>query len=141
MAQLKEPSSMDNLAYFTRRQLGSKGFAIAWVERQACPKCKKARIGKPVGEKGNVKIRAKEYQCPACKYTVDKEAYEDTLACCVTYTCPHCAKPGEASVPFTRKKVAIIDEAEGGKKVMVDAVRFACSSCKGTIDIVKKMKK
>ncbi|MEK6960145.1 MAG: hypothetical protein AABX47_03160 [Nanoarchaeota archaeon] len=139
---LKEPESMDDLAYFTRRQLlGGKGFAMAWVERQPCPKCKKATMGKPAGKDGSVKIRAKEYVCPACKYTVEKEEYEDTLTCNVKYTCPHCKKQGEASVPFDRKKVTVIDEGEGGKKSSVDAIRFACSSCSKNIDIVKKMKK
>ncbi len=138
---IKEPASMDNLSYFTRRQLGSKGFAIAWVERQPCPKCKKATMGKPVGSNGKVKIRAKEYECPACHYIVDKEAYEDTLTCNINYTCPHCAEQGDASVPFDRKKVTIIDEEEGGKKSSVEAIRFECSSCKGQINIVKKMKK
>ncbi len=138
---LKEPSSMEDLIYFTRRQLGKSGFAIAWAERQPCPKCKKAKMGKPVGKEGSVKIRAKEYECPSCKYTVEKEEYEDTLTCCVKYTCPHCAQQGEISTPFKRKKVTIIDEEGGGKKVSVDAVRFECGSCKKAIDIVKKMKR
>jgi len=137
---LKEPTSMDELVYFTRRALGKDGFAMAWVERQPCTKCKKALMGKPA-DKGKVKIRAKEYVCPACKYTVEKEEYEDTLSVCVKYTCPNCKKQGETTVPFKYKKVAIIDEEEGGKKVMVDAVRFECSSCKGKVDIVKKMKR
>ena len=138
---LKEPASMDDLVYFTRRAIGEKGFALAWVERQPCPKCKKSLMGKPVGPKGNVKIRAPQYECPSCKYSVEKEDYEESLTCNVKYTCQHCLKQGEASVPFLRKKVAIIDEEEGGKKTMVDSVRFECSSCKGKIDIVKKMKK
>lgn len=137
---LKEPTSMDGLVYFSRRAIGPIGFAMAWVRRQPCPACKKSLMGKPADPKGHVKIRAKEFQCPSCKYTVNKEAYENGLACNIKYTCPHCAKSGEASVPFVRKKVAIIDE-EGGKKVMVDSIRFECSSCKGKIDIVKKMKK
>lgn len=138
---IQEPHSMDDLVYFTRRELGLKGFAKAWVERQACPKCKKSMMGKPVDPKGKVKIRAKEYACPSCAYTVDKEAYEDGLTCKVVYTCPQCERKGEASVPFQRKKVAIIDQGEGGKKVMVEAIRFPCSSCKTNIDIVKKLKK
>jgi len=138
---LKEPESMDELVYFTRRALGTKGFAKAWVLRQACPKCKKALMGKPVGTKGNVKIRAPEYTCPSCAYTVEKEAYEHGLTCNVIYTCPNCEKKGEASVLFHRKKVAIIDEEHGGKKMMVEAIRLPCSSCTSNIDIIKKMKK
>lgn len=138
---LKEPASMDDLVYFTRRQLGKQGFAMAWVERQPCPKCKKALMGKPTDKKGSVKIRAKEYVCPACSFTAEKEAYEGGLECSIQYTCPHCEKQGEATAPFQRKKVTITDEAEGGKKVSVEAVRFECGSCRKTIDIVKKMKK
>lgn len=138
---LQEPQSMDDLVYFTRRTLGSKGFAKAWVERQACPKCRKSLMGKPLSPKGKVKIRAPTYSCPSCAYTVEKETYEDGLTCNIIYTCHQCGNKGDASVPFQRKKVAIIDLQEGDKKVMVDAIRFPCSSCKANIDIVKKMKR
>ena len=136
---VKLPESMDDLVYFTSRGIGKKGHAKAWVHKAMCPKCKKAKMGKPVGKDGSVKIRAKEYVCPACKYTVEKVAYEESLTCEVIYTCPSCGKAGEAAVPFKRKKVKIFDE-EAGKETAGESVRFPCAHCKGNVDVVKKMK-
>jgi len=134
-----EPKSMDELVYFTRRNI-KEGSVMAWVYRGDCPKCKKGKMGKPRdGKTGKVKTRATEYECPACHYTVPKDEYEDTLECEVSYTCPHCGKKGEAAIPFNRKKVRVFDE-EKQKKVSVDAIRFTCAHCKESIDIVKKMK-
>lgn len=130
---------MDELIYFTNRALGKTGHAKAWVYRGCCPKCKKGTMGKPVGKDGKVKIRAKEYVCPECGYTMEKQAYEDTLSCEIKYTCPKCNKAGETSVPFKRKKMKIFDEEEQ-KDVTGEAVRFSCLSCKETLHIVKKMK-
>lgn len=125
---LEMPNSMSECIYFTNRKLGEKGNAICWVAKQDCPKCKKAKMGKPV-EKGKVKIRAKEYVCPACNYTAEKTAYEETLTASIQYTCPACQKQGEAQIPFKRKKV------EG-----VDTLRAKCQFCSANIDITKKMK-
>ena len=87
-----EPESMDQLVYMTQRKIGD-GFVKAWDYRNDCPKCGKAKMGKPRDEKtGKVKIRAKEYQCPECKYTVDKQEYEETLTAEIKYTCPKCKK-------------------------------------------------
>ncbi|MBI4451188.1 hypothetical protein HY642_04390 [Candidatus Woesearchaeota archaeon] len=133
---LKLPDSMDDCVYFTRRT--GKGSIIAWVPRELCPKCKKSVMGKPV-EKGKVKIRAPEYTCKSCSYTVPKEEYEDGLTANIIYTCPHCSAAGEAQLPFKRKKVQVLDE-ESGKKVSVDVLRFQCAKCKQNIDIAKKMK-
>ena len=127
-----EPSSMEEVVYFTRRTIpGAKeGKVMAWAPREKCPKCKKAMMGKPRDPKtGAVKMRAKEYVCPDCKYTVPKQEYEDTLTCYIKYTCQHCGSAGETSVPFTRKSF------EG-----VKAVVFQCNSCKQKIPITKKMK-
>ena len=126
---LHEPESMDECIYFTRRIFDNgKGKAMAWVFRKDCPKCKKAPMGKPKGDDGHVKIRAKEYTCPACNYTVSKEEYEPTLTCDVKYTCSGCGKAGEASVPF--KRVSF----QG-----VKAVVFPCASCGQKIGITKKL--
>ena len=85
---LRQPKSMDECVYFTRRDVGKKGKMTAWVFREKCIKCKKELMGKPRDEKtGKPKIRAKEYECPACHYSVEKEEYEDSLQCCVEYTC------------------------------------------------------
>ena len=140
MPKLKEPESMDELVYFTRRALaGGKGEAVAWVRKQACPKCKKAPMGKPIDSKGHKKIRAKEYVCPACKYTAEKEAYEDTLTAEINYKCPFCGNDDSIKVPSKRKKVQMIDE-ETGKKTVAEAIRFQCTKCGKNIDITKKMK-
>ncbi|RJQ16985.1 hypothetical protein C4573_02900 [Candidatus Woesearchaeota archaeon] len=126
-SMLKQPQSMEELVYFTQRTIDN-GYAKVWVFKQKCPKCKKAIMGKPV-EKGAVKIRAKEYVCPSCKYTVDKEEYEDTLTASVEYICPKCMVKGEMETPFKRKNV------QG-----VLTFRFACEKCKAMIDVTKKMK-
>ncbi len=136
---LKEPSSMDELVYFTNRKVGN-GNVMAWVYRKECPKCGKALMGKLKDEKtGKPKIRATEYVCPECNYTVGKQEYEDTLTCEIKYTCPKCSYEGEAEVPFIRKKTQVFDE-EKQKKVSVDAVVFNCSKCNDKIAITKKMK-
>lgn len=126
---LKEPESMNECCYFTNRKLGEKGKAIAWAFKQDCPKCGKAKMGKPV-EKGKVKIRATEYVCPACNYTVEKTEYEETLTASVKYTCPECGKDGEIEAPFKRKNI------QG-----VKTLRVQCKDCGANIDITKKMKK
>ena len=130
---------MEECVYFTNRDIGEKGHIIAWVFRQECPKCHKALMGKPRDKKGKVMIRAKEYVCPECGYTVAKEEYEETLTVNIKYKCPHCDFEGEAQIPFKRKKIMIVDEITGKKKP-VDALRFQCEKCGKNIDITKKMK-
>ncbi len=123
------PESMDELVYMTRREIGI-GKVFCWVKKQPCPSCGKAMMGKPRDAKtGKPKIRAKEYICPECNHTVEKEEYEETLTAECKYTCPHCGKEGEGSVPFKRKKI------DG-----VDTIRFQCSTCERNIDVTKKMK-
>ncbi len=124
---LRQPESTDECVYFTRRAVG-KGFVMCWAFKEKCPKCGKAFMGKPV-EKGKVKIRAKEYVCPECKHTVEKQEYEDTLTASIVYTCPHCSHKGETTTPFKRKTF------EGAK-----AIVFQCDKCKEKIPITKKMK-
>ncbi len=137
---LKFPKSMEECIYFTRRKLGEKGSAIAWVFKQKCPKCKKSVIGKPKDEKtGKVKIRAKEYACPSCGYTMEKGKYEDTLTANIQYTCPYCGTSGEHQMSFKRKKVQLFDK-ETQKKKAADALKFQCKKCKKDILITKKMK-
>jgi len=126
---LKKPNSMEECIYFTRRAMDS-GKIMAWVFREACSKCKKGLMGKPVDAKtGSAKIRALEYVCPSCKYTVSKAEYEDTLTCNIEYTCPKCKKSGEATAPFKHKTF------QG-----VPAIVFECGACKEKIGITKKMK-
>jgi predicted RNA-binding Zn-ribbon protein involved in translation (DUF1610 family) len=125
---LKQPESMDELIYFTRRTLEPKGRLNAWAFKKMCPKCKKALMGKPV-EKGKVRIRALEYECPACKYVEEKLLHEDSLTVCVEYTCPSCSFVGEAEIPYKRKTWQ-------GVKAFI----FECGKCKTQIGVTKKMK-
>ena len=124
----KMPDSMDQCIYFTRRTLDNNGKAIAWVEREKCPKCKKGLMGKPK-EKGKVKTRATYYECPECGFQEEKKTHEEKCTVRVIYTCPYCKNSGEATTQYKRKKW------EG-----IDAYVFECSKCKKKIGITKKMK-
>ncbi|MAE13118.1 hypothetical protein CMO92_01005 [Candidatus Woesearchaeota archaeon] len=119
------PENMDECLYFSRRA-NEFGQATAWVEKEECPECHKAKMGKPT-DKGKVKIRAKEYVCPACGHEEEKTTYEPTLTVNVNYTCS-CGHKGEAQTPYKRKKF------QG-----TDAYLFECSSCNQKIPITKKM--
>lgn len=129
---------MDECVYMTNRSLGDKGSVRCWVFREKCRKCGKGMMGKPRGEDGKVKIRAKEYVCPACGYIVGKE-YEDTLTASIAYTCPKCEHAGELQMPFKRKKMKMFDD-EKQKQVTVDALQFSCSKCSHKLYVTKKMK-
>lgn len=124
---LKEPESMDEIIYFTRRTIGN-GKVMAWVYKKECPKCHKSKMGKPV-DGGKVKIRAKEYVCPECGFTEEKQAHEESLQIEAKYTCPHCGKQGEGTTEYKRKSF------EGVKAYVV-----ICEHCGGKIGITKKMK-
>ena len=125
---LRQPESMDELVYFTRRTLEPKGRINAWAFKMQCPKCKKALMGKPV-EKGKIKIRASEYVCPACGYTEEKAEHEKNLEVCVEYICPKCENSGEATTPYKRKTW------QG-----VPAFVFECGKCGEKLGVTKKMK-
>lgn len=125
---LRFPESMDECIYFTRRIIGN-GKAVAWVFKEKCPKCQKSLMGKPRKDDGSISIRAKEYVCPSCNYTVEKKEYEDTLTANIQYTCPSCGNEGETQTPFKRKNI-------NG----VQTIRAQCQKCSGNIDITKKMK-
>ncbi|MBI3037092.1 hypothetical protein HYY73_05085 [Candidatus Woesearchaeota archaeon] len=127
---LRQPESMDECVYFTQRSLeGGKGSVKVWVFKQACPKCKKAVMGKPRDSKGKVKTRASEYVCPSCGHSVEKKAYEDSLTATAEYKCPSCGGSGEAQIPYKRKNI------EG-----IPTLRFQCGKCHASIDVTKKMK-
>jgi predicted RNA-binding Zn-ribbon protein involved in translation (DUF1610 family) len=125
---LKKPESMEELVYYTCRDIGA-GEATVWVFRENCQKCKKALMGKPKDKKGKVLTRAKEYVCPECGYTVEKQEYENSLIANIEYVCPNCKFRGELQAPFKRKNI------EG-----VQTLRFQCQKCKANIDVTKKMK-
>ncbi len=125
---LQLPESMEELVYWTSRNIG-EGKVKAWVYREDCPECGKAKMGKPTDDKGKVKIRAKYYECPECHHKIDKSEYENTLTCNIIYTCPHCKHSNETQVPFIRKSY------KG-----VKAIVFQCKNCSEKIAITKKMK-
>lgn len=134
-----EPESMDELVYFTKRVVGD-GKITAWVYREDCPKCGKGKMGKPVDKKtGKPKIRAKEYVCPECQHTIEKEEYEDTLTCEAKYTCPKCQFEGEIEAPFKWKNTKIYN-VETQKDKTAKAIKFNCGKCDEVINITKKMK-
>jgi len=136
---LIEPKSMDECVYFTNRVL-DKGKIRCWIFREKCPKCSKGLMGKPKDPKtGKIQIRAKEFKCPECSYTLPEQEYEDTLTANIQYTCPYCGHNGELQAPFKRKKVQIIDEVELKKKT-IESLRFQCQKCSKNLDITKKMK-
>ena len=136
---LKEPTSMDECVYFTQRLI-KDGRAKAWVLKEKCPKCMEGIMGKPRDPKtGKPKMRAAAYECPKCKYVVEKKAYEESLMANIAYTCPYCKHSGEAQVQFKRKKVQVLDE-ETKKKNAIESLRFQCEQCGKNIDITKKMK-
>jgi len=125
---LTQPQSTSECLYFTRRELDNNGFIMAWVFKKKCPKCNKSIMGKPV-VKGKVKIRAKEYICPNCGFTEQKDEHENTLTVNVIYTCPYCGNKGEATTIFKRKNL------DG-----IPSYIFECDKCKKKIGITKKLK-
>ena len=136
---LKQPTSIGECVYFTRRIVG-KGKIKVWVFKELCPQCKQELMSKPRDPKtGKPMIRAKEYICSQCKYAEEQKPYEERLIASIEYTCPYCLKEGEIQIPFKRKKVQIFDEAEQKKKV-AEALQFSCIHCKKPINITKKMK-
>lgn len=126
---LELPTDMESLVYFTRRKTDDLK-VIAWVNKEICPKCKKGLMGKPKDPKtGRPKVRSTEYVCDACGHEVEKSEYEPTLKANIIYTCPHCKKDGEQTIPFKRKSV------QG-----VQTLQAVCDHCGGKINITKKMK-
>lgn len=121
------PKSMEECLYFTNRSVDN-GNIMAWVYKKDCPKCKSAKMGKPI-EKGKIKIRAKEYVCPKCNFTEEKVEHEESLTLEAKYTCPKCGKDGESTGQYKRKKF------QG-----VPAYVVECKHCGENIPITKKLK-
>lgn len=126
---LRQPQSMTECLYFTNRYIGEKGEITAWVYRKPCPQCKKVKMGKPQGDEGSIKTRAKEYVCPSCGYTEEKEQHEESLMLEAKYTCPACGKEGEGSGQYKRKNY------QGVPSYLVE-----CQHCGEKIPVTKKLK-
>lgn len=126
---LQEPTSMEDLVYYTNRELAEGCPLACWVKRKECPECGQGLMGKPRKKTGEIKVRARTYACPECGFTMPKKEYEETLTAEAKYTCPHCGKEGESTAPFKRKKI------KGA-----DTLRMKCEHCGGNLDITKKMK-
>lgn len=124
---LKVPESMEECLYFTNRPVG-KGHVLAWVYRKKCPKCGKAKMGKPI-VKGKVKTRADHYECPECGYKEDKKEHEESLTLEAQYTCPECGKEGEGTTEYKRKSF------KGVQSYVV-----ICEYCEAQIPVTKKLK-
>lgn len=125
----KEPNSMDECLYFTNRDDEKVGRIMAWVFRVDCPKCKEAKMGKPIDSKtGKPKIRAKEYVCPNCGFIEEKEEHEKRCTVMIDYehTCGH---KGKATTEYKRKTW------QG-----VPSYVFVCEGCGEKVGITKKMK-
>ena len=121
------PESMDDCFFFTNRTT-EKGSIKAWVFKPICPKCKKNRIGKPLGKTGKVDKKAETYAC-ACGYSVPIEEADKSIKVDVIYTCPFCQHKGETQAPYMRQKW------QG-----VPSYIFECQGCGQKIGITKKLK-
>jgi len=126
---LKKPNSMDECIYFTNRSIGD-GYAVAWVYRKECPKCKKPTIGKPIKKNGKADKKSDYYECKICKHQELNEEVEKSLKLEVQYKCPYCGNESETTIEHKRKVF------EG-----VPSHVFECSKCNKKIGITKKMKR
>lgn len=123
------PSSMDLCIYFTNRETPEVGKIVAWVRRKECEKCHNGFMGKPIDPKTKrPKIRATEYVCPKCGFSVEKLEYESNCIVQIEYTCT-CGYSGRATTEYKRK-------SWNG----VPSYVFVCESCGKKIGITKKMK-
>lgn len=119
---LKQPESVDECIYFTRRTLKPKGRIMAWAFRKRCPKCKKGLMVKP-------KKTSLTYDCPSCGYAEPKAEHIEDMMLNVEYTCPSCGGSGEAETEYKRKTWQ-------GVKAYV----FPCGKCGEKIGVTKKLK-
>lgn len=117
---LRQPESVAETVYFTRRKLEPKGSIVAWAFRKECPKCK-ALMKKP-------KKTSPSYDCPKCDYKEPKVVHEESLTVNVEFVCPSCDHAGETTTPYKRKTWL-------GRKAFV----FNCTNCNEKIGITKKM--
>ncbi|MFT4311988.1 MAG: hypothetical protein ACMXYF_02060 [Candidatus Woesearchaeota archaeon] len=116
---LNEPTSMEDLLYFTNRTLENGGWAKAWVYRPEAPSGK-GKLGKPKDPKtGKTKVRSTVYvDDDGNEYP--KSEIDPTLLLEIKYRSPFTGEEGETTVPFKRKKYKGVDafvfeDAQGNK--------------------------
>jgi len=128
--EIKKPNSMEECLYFTNRSLKNDGYAVAWVYRPLCEKCKESRLGKPIKKNGKPDKKAPHYECPKCKHQISNEEIESSLRVEIEYKCTDCGNEGLTTTEYMRKTF------EG-----VPAFVFTCEKCNAKMGITKKMKK
>lgn len=117
---IQEPTSMDDLFYFTNRTLENGGWIKAWVYKPEAPNGK-GKLQKPRDPKtGKPKVRSTIY--------VDDDGNEyprseidPTLSVEIKYKSPFTGKEGETTTPYKRKTwqgvPAFVFEDDEGNKI------------------------
>lgn len=116
---MREPETVEECLYFTRRSFGD-GHIMAWAFRKECPKCK-ALMRKP-------KKTSPTYDCPECGHAEPKQEHEASVTLNIRYTCPFCQHTGETTTPYQRKTWQ-------GVKAFV----FVCEGCGKKVGVTKKL--
>lgn len=119
---LKEPESMDDLFYFTRRKLENDGWIRAWVYKPDSPKGK-GKLSKPINPStGRPKVRSSVYVDEAGNEFPCKEIDKD-LILEIKYKSPYTGKEGETTIPYKRKTYmgvpAFVFEDQEGNKIAI----------------------
>ena len=127
---LKQPQSMDELMYFSRRTV-MDGRVVAWVFKPQCPECGDDRLEKPTNPKtGKKKTRSSKFVCETCGYEEKKKKTEERATVNIHYICPHCEHEGDTTTKYDRRTYL-------GKKAFV----FKCDECWQEIPITKRVKR
>jgi len=117
---VKEPESMDDLLYFTRRKLDNDGWVHAWVWRPKSP------AGNPMGKEkdsktGRPKVRSKMLVDPKTGYEISID--DVNLQVEIKYKSPHDGSEGETTVPFKWKTYqgvkSIVFTDKAGNKIPI----------------------
>jgi len=125
---LRFPESMDEVFYYTDRELENGGEITVWVFKKTCPNCG-AIMSKPRSKTGRP-IKKADYVCQNCGMTMTPKEYEADLIANVRYTCPNCKHKGEKQQPFKRKM-----------KQGVPTLVVTCDNCGYEMLVTKKFKK
>ena len=124
---LKDPKSMEDCFYFTRRKL-EKGSIVAWVLKPIGPHG--GLLQRPLNPKsGKVMKKSEVYVERGTDYEVPCKEIDPTLKVQIRYECPECAKAGETTAPYVWKTY------KGAKSII-----FYCNDCEAKLGISKKLK-